>query len=753
MEITLDVNGMKCAGCVQAVERELTSYEGVVKATVNLLTEVAVVECDNSVLPTNIANHLTDRGFPATPRISNQSTAQIWLDKQSQSQTKLLRQLIIAGMLLGLSAIGHISPNHDHFWLNHIGFHWGLATLALLFPGREIITDGIKSLLGNRPNMNTLIGLGATFAYCTSVIALVFPSLGWECFFDEPVMMIGFITLGKSLEKQAKQKAALAIKQLLSLQKPIARLVSPSQINQSIEIPLEQVKINDWLRVLPGEIIPLDGIVKIGETTVDESIITGESLPVPKSLNSPVIGGSINQHGGIVIAVTHVGNETTLSQIISLVETAQTRKAPIQKFADYISGYFTYGVITLAIATFLLWSVISQLNPTIIPQGSNPLLFSLKMAITVLVIACPCALGLATPTAILVGTGIGATSGLLIKGGDILEKIAHVDTLVFDKTGTLTEGKLKVTEVIAYGSFSQDFILDISAIAETNSNHLLREAILQGASNNHEFKLISSQSTLGLGITAKVEDLSNGKIHQVYIGNDHWLEQHHIDTSTAESTMWLNQGKTPIYVGIDGELGGIIGISDQLRPESKETIKDLQSRNYKIVLLTGDRQIIADQIAKELGIQEVYAEVLPAQKAQIIQQLQGENPNKKSIVAMVGDGINDAPALAQADLGMALNAGTDIATATADIVLIKDSLTDVLKAIKLAEATFHTINQNLFWAVIYNLLAIPAAAGIFYILGIPIILTPAIAGAMMATSSISVVLNSLKLKWFINWQN
>ncbi len=627
-----------------------------------------------------------------------------------------------------------------------------------LVPGRSILVDGWRSLWHGNPNMNTLVGLGIITSYTASVAALVVPSLGWECFFEEPVMIIGFITLGRTLEQQAKHRAATAFDRLLSLQPTSARLISPDpERPQAIEIPVEQVKVGEYLRVLPGEKIPTDGAIRWGQTTIDESAITGESMQVFKQVGEIVTAGTVNQSGAISIEVTRTGDDTTLAQIIALVEAAQTRKAPVQRLADTVAGYFTYGVLAIAILTCLFWYFIGIHNPNLDPPVST--LVPLKAAIAVMVVACPCALGLATPTAILVGTGIAAESGLLIKGGDVLEAVHRLDTVVFYKTGTLTEGKPQVTDIIAAESID---LLQLAAAAESVTNHPLAVAIGQEAVRLGLTlpTILDARTEIGLGVYARVltgdnSDLAStliqGNEYQVIVGNRNWLATNEIEISQeweAKAQKLTTAGKTVMYVATDGAMMGLIGVTDRLRGDAIETVKQLQNMGLKIVLVTGDRKPVAEIVARELGITDVYAEVLPQDKARIVQSLQANDldPAHPHRVATIGDGINDAPALAQADLGIALNAGTDVAIDVADIILMRDRLLDVVAAIELSRATLSKIRQNLFWAAIYNLIGIPAAAGVLYWFGWGAMLSPSAAGAMMALSSVSVVTNSLLLK-------
>ena len=776
--IVLDVAGMKCAGCVSAVEKQLLAQSGVQSACVNLLTGVAAIAVTSQTATgSDLAAKLTSSGFPAQPRTVGDGDDRLQRlqqrrDKYDRESKQLLWQLVTAAILLVLSAIGHLTQptthlhHGDYAVLNNFWWHWGLATLAISLPGRSILLDGWRSLWHGNPNMNTLVGLGIITSYTASVAALLLPSLGWECFFEEPVMIIGFITLGRTLEQQAKHRAATAFDRLLSLQPTSARLVSPDPDRpQAIEIPVEQVKIGEYLRVLPGEKIPTDGAIRWGQTTIDESAITGESMPVFKQVGEIVTAGTVNQSGAISIEVTRTGDDTTLAQIIALVEAAQTRKAPVQKLADTVAGYFTYGVLAIAISTCLFWYFFGIHNPSLDPPVST--LTPLKAAIAVMVVACPCALGLATPTAILVGTGIAAESGLLIKGGDVLEAVHQLDTVVFDKTGTLTEGKPQVTDILAADNIRSIDLLQLAAAAESVTNHPLAVAIEQEAARLGVTlpTILDARTEIGLGVYARVlvshlqpidtdeiapSMVSAGGEYPVIVGNHRWLTANAIEISQEWATQAENlttAGKTVMYVAIDGAMMGLIGVTDRLRSDAIETVKQLQNLGLRVVLLSGDRKPVADLIAQTLGISDIYAEVLPQDKARIVQSLQTNgDSDRPQRVAMIGDGINDAPALAQADLGIALNAGTDVAIEVADIILMRDRLLDVVYSIELSRSTLTKIRQNLFWAAIYNLIGIPAAAGVLYWFGWGNLLSPSAAGAMMALSSVSVVTNSLLLK-------
>ncbi|MEH2331751.1 heavy metal translocating P-type ATPase [Nostoc sp.] len=819
-KIILDVGGMKCAGCVNAVERQLTQHPGVKSACVNLATEVAVVESEVGAIDADaLAQRLTAVGFPTQPRKVNGtvageiSTLPDPAERQRREMRSSLWQLAIAAVLLILSGSGHFGNLGSSVLpvLNNIWFHCGLATIALLIPGRPILVDGWLGWRRNAPNMNTLVGLGTLTAYIASLVALLFPQLGWECFFDEPVMMLGFILLGRTLEQQARGRAAAAFRKLLALQPLLARLIANPEKggmgSSSVEIPAEQVRVGECLQVLPGDKIPVDGEVVVGQTTVDESMLTGEAVSVIKQPGDMVTGGTINQSGAIAIQATRTGSDTTLAQIVALVEAAQTRKAPVQKLADTVAGYFTYGVLTASVLTFVFWYFFGTHIWTDITMsggmeminhatheahhsalstqhGLNPsypltaLLISLKLAIAVMVVACPCALGLATPTAILVGTAMGAERGLLIKGGDVLERVHQLDTVVFDKTGTLTTGNPIVTDCLlieemgkvgpplgirgngkwGVGSSESHSLIQLAAAVESGTHHPLAKAIQQEAQQQKLSipEAVDFHTEPGLGVSAVVE----GTV--VLLGNWEWLSWHGIvinETAQQVAQDLATDGKTVVCVAIGGTLAGLIGVSDTLRSDARSTIDKLRQMGLRVMLLSGDRKEAASAIAKQLGLDsaDVIAGVPPAKKAAAIQSLQlertrgqGDKKTKKtphSVVAMVGDGINDAPALSQADVGIALHSGTDVAMETAEIILMRDRLNDVVESIQLSRATFNKIRQNLFWAFAYNTLGIPLAAGVLFP-SLGFVLNPSGAAALMAFSSVSVVTNSILLRRF-----
>jgi P-type Cu2+ transporter len=794
-KIILDVGGMKCAGCVNAVERQLTQHPGVKSACVNLATEVAVVESEVGAVDADaLAQRLTGAGFPTQQRKASGtvageiSTLPDPAERQRREMRSSVRQLAIAAVLLILSGSGHFGNLGSSVLpvLNNIWFHCGLATVALLIPGRPILVDGWLGWRRNAPNMNTLVGLGTLTAYIASLIALLFPQMGWECFFDEPVMMLGFILLGRTLEQQARGRAAAAFRKLLALQPVLARLIAnPEKVgvgSSSVEIPAEQVRVGEWLQVLPGDKIPVDAEVVVGQTTVDESMLTGEAVPVIKQPGDIVTGGTLNQSGAIAIQATRIGNNTTLAQIVALVEAAQTRKAPVQKLADTVAGYFTYGVLTASVLTFGFWYFFGthiwtditmsggmemmshaqhSVQTPLIASPHSPLLISLKLAIAVMVVACPCALGLATPTAILVGTAMGAERGLLIKGGDVLEKVHQLNTVVFDKTGTLTTGNPIVTDCLLISQMANEgkepySLIQLAAAVESGTHHPLAKAIQQEAQRQQLSipQAVDFHTEPGLGVSAVVENTI------VLLGNWDWLSWHGIaisETAQKIAQDLATDGKTVVCVAIGGTLAGLIAVSDTLRPDAQSTIDKLRQMGLRVMLLSGDRLEAANAIAKQLGLDsaDVIAGVPPAKKAAAIQSLQlegtrgqtdkGTKKTPHSVVAMVGDGINDAPALSQADVGIALHSGTDVAMETAEIILMRDRLNDVVESIQLSRATFNKIRQNLFWAFAYNTVGIPLAAGVFFP-SLGFILNPSSAAALMAFSSVSVVTNSILLR-------
>ncbi|MGD1906146.1 MAG: heavy metal translocating P-type ATPase [Leptolyngbyaceae cyanobacterium] len=764
----LDVSGMKCAGCVRAVEKQLTNCEGVLTAAVNLVTEVAVVETTTAppVDPGTLTERLTASGFPTQLRTTasdNDATdgLKVWIDRKRQEQRQQLRQLAIALGLLLLSTIGHLK----HFGaisipvLSSLEFHFVLATVALLGPARGILIDGWQGLRHGAPTMNTLVGLGTLSAYGASVVALIWPHLGWECFFDEPVMLLSFILLGRTLEQRARFRATDALRSLIALQPAKARLIDqPATAQGGVEVPASCVHVGEWLRVLPGETIPADGVVEAGETTVNEAMLTGEALPVTKQPGDTVATGTLNQTGTIALKVTQVGDDTVLAQMIRLVETAQARKAPIQRLADIIAGYFTYGVLALATLTGLFWYFVGlPLWPEVLSSAlgmahtghvmtaqSSTILASLKLAIAVLVIACPCALGLATPTAILVGSGIGAEQGLLIRGGDVLEALSTIDTVVFDKTGTLTTGQPQVTTCAPLvEGLEASTLLQLAAAVEQGTQHPIAAAIQTAAQQQDLPRLVATdfETQIGLGAAATVTWRNTPQ--RIWVGQAEGLTRQNILVSAEAEAAMAATADTAVYVANQHQVLGIVAVADTLRRDAADTVAALKAKEIAVHLLTGDRLPVAHTVADTVGIprEQVTATVRPDQKVEQIRGLQMQGRK----VALVGDGINDAPALATADVGISLSSGTDIAAETAGVVLMGDRLDALLSALQLGKATVTKIRQNLAWAFAYNIIGIPLAAGVL----LPVYgwgLSPAISGGLMALSSVLVVVNSLLLR-------
>ena len=774
--LSLAIVGMKCAGCVAVVEKRLLACEGVKAATVNLLTERATVVYGDESSPTDLASQLAPLLIEA---IAKAGFAAELIDKRDRraapSQTSrhspesawlgVTQEIAKPALLVALAIIGHLGliGVADLPLIGNMYAHWAVATVALGWIGRPIWWDGLKSLWYRAPNMNSLVGLGTISAYGASTIALFVPQLQWQCFFEEPVMLLGFVLLGQALLERAKGKASQAIRTLMDLQPAKAKLLVKTTTEKSLEksaemsleVAVEDLQVGDRILVLPGEKIPVDGEVIEGLSNVDESMLTGESLPVSKQAGAMVTGATLNLTGALTVKVSQTGSETTLARIVTLVEAAQASKAPIQYLADRVAGYFAYIVIAIAALTFGVWYGLLHAE----------IIFSLQLTIAVLVVACPCALGLATPTAIMVGTGLGAERGILIKGGASLEKIDQLSAVIFDKTGTLTTGQPEVTDIVTddlvvFGRKMIDHttlkslgdrevpasalkILQIAASAEVGANHILGAATIAKAKELDLSLLptLTSQIVAGGGVETK---LTNGEL--ILVGNSLWLSDRHIQIPSemqARSQQLASMGKTPIFVAVDGQLIGIIAIRDRLKPEAFAVVDQLTSMGLQVWMLTGDRPEIAQAIAQQLGIptERAIAEVKPEGKAAAVMQLQASGQR----VAMVGDGINDAPALAVANVGIALSSGTDVAMETADIVLMRHDISDVVPAINLSRATFNKIRQNLFWAFGYNTLAIPIAAGMLYP-SFGISLNPTIAGLAMALSSVSVVLSSLSLR-------
>ncbi|WP_434796332.1 heavy metal translocating P-type ATPase [Terrisporobacter vanillatitrophus] len=741
---TLKVEGMTCASCAKAVERATNKLDGVMEANVNFATEKLSISYDPSKIKvSDIKKAIEKAGYKA---VEEESTVDTDKERKEKEIKLLWKKFVISAIFavpLLVITMGHMFfepvgfrlPNIIDPMINPINF--ALIQIALVLPvmaaGYKFFTVGFKSLFKGSPNMDSLIAIGTSAAFLYGIFATVQIYGGnidyaYDLYFEAAAVIITLILLGKYLEAVTKGKTSEAIKKLMGLAPKTAMIVRDGK---EMEVPIEEVEVGDIIIVKPGEKMPVDGEVVEGMTSVDESMLTGESIPVEKTIGDKIIGASINKNGTIKYKATRVGKDTALAQIIKLVEDAQGSKAPIAKMADIISGYFVPIVITISILSAAAWYWF----------GGETGVFALTIFISVLVIACPCALGLATPTAIMVGTGKGAEYGVLIKSGVALETAHKIKTIVFDKTGTITEGKPKVTDIIVTNIINQDNLLQLAASAEKGSEHPLGEAIVKDAEEKGlEFKKLDFFKAIpGHGIQVKID----GKT--ILLGNRKLMVESKISLESLEETSHklAGEGKTPMYVSIDGKMAGIIAVADTVKENSKKAIEQLHKMGIEVAMITGDNKRTAEAIAKQVGIDRVLAEVLPQDKANEVKKLQAEG-NK---VAMVGDGINDAPALAQADIGIAIGSGTDVAMESADIVLMRSDLMDVSTAIQLSKKTILNIKQNLFWAFGYNTLGIPVAMGILYIFGGPL-LNPIIAAAAMSFSSVSVLLNALRLKGF-----
>ena len=739
MEVkTFKVYGMTCSACASRVERVTRKLEGVKDASVNFATEKLTVTVEkNKISYEKLKTTIDKAGYRLVEEINLKTET-----KEVSESRRLFNRFIISlvftvplliismGHMIGMPLLSIINPKINPLNFALVQF---VLTLIVMITGYKFYKIGIKNLFKLAPNMDSLISVSTLAAFIYGIFAIYKIIIGdnphdyaMHLYFESIATILTLITLGKYLEAVSKGKTSEAIKKLMGLAPKVATVIRD---NKEMQVSIEDVEISDIVIVKPGEKIPVDGEVIEGITSVDESMLTGESIPVEKVTGSTVIGASINKNGFIKYKATKVGQDTALAQIIKLVEDAQGSKAPIAKIADVMSAYFVPVVISLAIISSVSWLI-----------AGESFIFSLTIFISVLVIACPCALGLATPTAIMVGTGKGAENGILIKGGEALETTHKIDTIVFDKTGTITEGKPKVTDIIT-NSISEGELLILAASSEKGSEHPLGEAILnEGRNKNLKLKKIDKFNAIaGQGIDVVIENKN------ILLGNRKLMIDQNIDITIFNDKVedLSNQGKTPMYIAINKEIKGIIAVADVVKVSSKKAIETLHKMGIKTVMITGDNENTAKAIAKEVGIDNVLAEVLPEDKAKSIKKLQDEN--KK--VAMVGDGINDAPALAKADIGIAIGSGSDVAIESADIVLIRSDLMDVSKAIKLSKATIRNIKQNLFWAFAYNVLGIPVAMGVLHIFGGPL-LNPMIAAAAMSLSSISVLLNALRLKNF-----
>jgi P-type Cu+ transporter len=736
------VSGMTCASCVARVEEALSGVPGVISASVNLASEKATVEYAENVQFADLRHAVEDAGYELGPE--SETLEDITTASQREIRSVRNRFIFAAVMAVLIMVIGWVPAFAGKPYLL-----WLLATPVQFWAGLRFYKGAWGALKHSTSDMNTLIALGTTAAYLYSMVAVLFPGLfasteiALHLYFDTSAMIIALILLGRFLESRAKGQTSDAIRKLVGLSPKTALIV---RNGEEKEVLIEDVQVGDLIVVRPGERIPVDGIVREGLSSVDESMITGESIPVEKNAGDEVIGATINKTGSFKFEATRVGKDTTLARIIKMVDEAQGSKAPIQRLADVVASYFVPTVIGIAIITFCIWYFV----------GPSPALtFAILNFVAVLIIACPCALGLATPTAIMVGTGKGAENGVLIRSGEALERAHKIDVILLDKTGTLTRGEPEVTDVIAAPSYTGDEILRLAASAEQTSEHPLSDAIKKAADDKKlklspvtDFKAIPGQ-----GIEATID----GK--KLLLGNLKLLENNSLSLNglRKEADSLAQGGKSVMFLGLNKKVIGTIAISDKLKPHAVEVIDLLHKMNIETVMITGDNQQTAEIIAHEAGIEQIISDVLPEHKATEVKKLQQER-----VVAMVGDGINDAPALAQADVGIAIGTGTDIAMETGDITLIRGDLMGIVTAIRLSRRTMRTIKQNLFWAFAYNTALIPIAAGILYlafgstgtpaglrfILGDFGFLNPMIAAAAMAASSITVVSNSLRLRRF-----
>ena len=747
--VVLKIGGMSCASCANAINKSINKLDGVENVDVNLATEKVTINYDSSKLKlSQIRNSIEKLGFKVLDKSESKNNLdEDKLRKEREIKTLLVKFLIATIFSIPLLYIAMQPMIPKSLVLIELPklinpttnpLNYALIQLFLVIPimivGYKFYVNGFKAFLNKSPNMDSLVAIGTLSSflyslYTTFKINNETMMLGhYQLYYESAGIIITLILFGKYLELKSKGKTSEAIKKLIGLQPKTALvLVDDSEI----EIPIDEVEVGDIVIVKPGSKIPVDGIVVDGNTFVDESMLTGESIPIEKNIGDSVIGASINKNGSIKFKADKVGSNTVLSQIIKLVEDAQNKKAPIAKLADTVSGYFVPTVILISIISSLLWFIF----------GDKDLEFIIKIFTAVLVIACPCALGLATPTAIMVATGKGAENGILIKSGEALELMHKIDTVVFDKTGTITEGKPQVTDIIPSKNINKDYLLKIAASAEKNSEHPLGEAIVRfGVEKDIKFINVDKFKAIpGCGIEATIDN------KKVLIGNKKLMNDKNISFKDLYKIgdELSKQGKTPMYISMEDELLGIIAVADVIKENSKKTVEKLHAMGIKVAMLTGDNKNTANAISKEVGIDLVISEVLPQDKSNEINKLKEQG----RFVAMVGDGINDAPALANSNVGIAIGNGTDIAIESADIVLMKSDLIDVLTAINLSKETIKNIKQNLFWAFAYNIVGIPIAAGVLYIFGGPL-LNPMFAAMAMSLSSVSVISNALRLKRF-----
>ncbi|WP_168389843.1 heavy metal translocating P-type ATPase [Acinetobacter indicus] len=738
--IELSIDGMTCASCVARVEKALKKVPGVQQANVNLATEQAWVEADTTVSADKLIQAIRKAGYDAQLQTTTTTEqADQKASEQQQLKRDLLISLVLAIPVFVLEMGSHLIPAF-HMWVMHqIGqmpswlLQFVLTTLVLLFPGRRFYQKGIPALLRFAPDMNSLVAVGTLAAYSFSVVATFMPQLLPEgtvnVYFEAAAVIVSLILLGRYFEAKAKGRTSQAIQHLIGMQPKTARIV---RNGQSVEVPLAEVSSGMQVDIRPGERIPVDGEVLDGRSYVDESMISGEPLPVEKMAGSAVVGGTINQNGSLSIRATAVGADSVLAQIIRMVEQAQGSKLPIQALVDKVTMWFVPAVMLMAVLTFLVWLIF----------GPEPALtFGLVNAVAVLIIACPCAMGLATPTSIMVGTGRGAEMGILFRKGEALQLLQEAQVVAVDKTGTLTEGKPQLTDFHVQAGFEQTQLLSWVAAVEAKSEHPIAFAIVEAAQQqNLSLPAVNDfDSIVGSGVKGQV----NGQ--WLHIGADRYMHQLGLSTTAFDQVaVRLGQeGKTPLYVAVEDQLAAVIAVADPIKDSTFAAIEALHQLGVKVAMITGDNRHTAEAIARQLKIDTVVAEVLPEGKVDSVRELQQQYGR----LAFVGDGINDAPALAQADVGLAIGTGTDVAIEAADVVLMSGSLKGIPNAIALSQATIRNIRQNLFWAFVYNVALIPIAAGVLYPLW-GILLSPMFAAGAMALSSVFVLGNALRLKRF-----
>lgn len=754
MKMTLKIGGMHCAACSRAVERALKKTEGIEDANVNIATEKAVFNYDEKKLKyDDIVNVVVKAGYQVLGK--EEDPAVVKAREIKEQKIRLIVSAIFSIPLFYISMapmVSFVKFPIPSFLVHHINPQvFSIVAIFLCVPvmisGYKFYTLGFPALFRGSPNMDSLVAIGTTAAFSYSIYSTILAFMGLNphgdnLYYESAAVIITLVQFGKYLEARSKGKTGEAIKKLMGLQPKTATIIKDGEAK---EIKISDVKVDDIVLVRPGEKIPVDGEIIEGYSSVDESMLTGESIPVEKSVGDKVVGASINKTGSFKFKAQKVGADTALAQIIKLVEDAQGSKAPIAHIADVVSSYFVPAVITIALISGIIWFIVL-----------HNFVFSLTVFVSVLVIACPCALGLATPTAIMVGTGKGAELGILFKNAEALEVSQKINAVMFDKTGTLTEGKPYVTDII---SDDKDKLLLIAASAENGSEHPLGEAIVREAKEKN-IKLLNIENfkaIAGFGIETYIDN------KKVLMGNGKLMNKENISTENYNSYMdkLSKEGKTPMYVAYDNKLLGIIAVADKLKKESIEAINRLHKLGIKTAMITGDNKNTANSVAKEAGIDIVFAEVLPEEKSNEVKKLQEQG----FTVAMVGDGINDAPALTQANVGIAIGSGTDVAIESADIVLVKSNTNDVVTAIELSKATMRDIKQNLFWAFCYNVIGIPIAAGVLHvfrepliassiggfltaIMGKDLLLNPIFAALAMSLSSVSVVTNALRLNFF-----